>query len=66
MVHFIHMKNMDMIDGEGAEVLGEGAGHDHGDGHDHEHDHGDGHDHAHDQGDETSTDDARAHGHPQD
>ena len=63
-----NLKNMDMIDGEGAEVLGEGAGHDHGDGHDHEHDHGDGHDHdhAHDHGDETSAEDTRAHGHPQD
>jgi len=63
-----NLKNMDMIDGEGAEVLGEGAGHDHGDGHDHEHEHGDGHDHdhAHDHGDETSAEDTRAHGHPQD
>ena len=57
-----NLKNMDMIDGEGAEIMGEtngtgrgGSGHDHdshghGD-HDHGHDHGsDGHDHGdHDQ-----------------
>ncbi|SHH47264.1 ATP-binding protein [Halobaculum gomorrense] len=36
-----NLKNMDMIDGEGAEVVGDGgAGHDHGDDHDHsDHEH---------------------------
>ena len=41
-----NLKNMDMIDGEGARVAGDGGGHDH-DGADPDHD-GGGHDHAHD------------------
>jgi hypothetical protein len=48
-----NLKNMDMIDGEGAELLGQtdDDGHDHGShGHDHDHD----------------ADDARARGQPQD
>jgi len=60
-----NLKNMDMIDGEGAEVLGETGSndaHDHGEegGHDHgDHDHG-GHDHGEDGGhDEDSPDPTR-------
>ncbi len=46
-----NLKNMDMIDGEGAELLGEtdDEGHDHGAGHDHGDGSGDAHDHAHPQ-----------------
>ncbi|OYR54531.1 ATP-binding protein [Halorubrum halodurans] len=53
-----NLKNMDMIDGEGAEVLGQtdDSGADHGGGHDHGE--GDAHDHG--------ESDAHAHGHPQD
>ncbi|GAB6879952.1 ATP-binding protein [Halorubrum gandharaense] len=39
-----NLKNMDMIEGEGAEIVGETAGDG---GHDHGHDHEDGHDHDH-------------------
>jgi len=42
-----NLKNMDMIDGEGASLTGSGNGYDHE--HDHEHDHDDDHDHADDQ-----------------
>ena len=59
-----NLKNMDMIDGEGAELLGEtdDAGHDHGAGHDHDtdHDHEGSHDH------EDAAGDAHDHAHPQD
>ncbi|WP_101294114.1 ATP-binding protein [Halegenticoccus soli] len=34
-----NLKNMDMIDGEGAAVAGDGGSHSHDDGHDHDHDH---------------------------
>ena len=64
-----NLKNMDMIDGEGAELLGEtDGGHDHGADHEHDnvdHDHGD-HDHGdhghgdHDHTDHDHGDDARA------
>ncbi|WP_129112685.1 ATP-binding protein [Halegenticoccus tardaugens] len=40
-----NLKNMDMIDGDGAAVAGDGG--DHGHDHDHSHDHDHGHDHAH-------------------
>jgi ABC-type Zn2+ transport system substrate-binding protein/surface adhesin len=37
-----NLKNMDMIDGDGADLTGSGSGHDH----DHDHDN---HDHSHDE-----------------
>ncbi|MES3162434.1 MAG: ATP-binding protein [Halorubrum sp.] len=55
-----NLKNMDMIDGEGAELLGETDDDGHGHGADHGHDHGETHDHG------ESADDTHDHAHPQD
>jgi len=61
-----NLKNMDMIDGDGAHITGSGSGHDHDHSHDHDHDHEHNHRESGDDSSATSGDHETVEAKPQD